>query len=120
MLNLKANNIPLVASPSEFEVTYLDLDDADSSVRTADGTLNRDRIAVKRQIKIGWNALTIVQLSQILKAMKDVFFDFTFPDPMEGKYITRKMYVGDRPTPMAFIRNGVIWYKDIKFTLTER
>ncbi|GJM84264.1 hypothetical protein HMSSN139_67600 [Paenibacillus sp. HMSSN-139] len=119
-MQIKVNGVPLVASPSEFRVTILDLDDADSSVRTADGTLNRDRITVKRQVEIGWNALTLIQISQILKAMKDVFFDFTFPDPMEGAYITRRMYIGDRPTPMAFERNGVIWYKDLKYTLTER
>jgi hypothetical protein len=119
-VQLKVNGVPLVASPSEFRVTILDLDDADSSVRTSDGMLNRDRIAVKRQIEIGWNALTSIQLSQILKAMKDVFFDFTFPDPMEGKYITKRMYVGDRPSPVAFERNGVLWWKDLKYTLTER
>ncbi|MGG3456046.1 DUF6711 family protein [Paenibacillus rhizolycopersici] len=119
-MQIKVNGVALVASPSEFRVTILDLDDADSSVRTADGTLNRDRITVKRQVEIGWNALTLIQISQILKAMKDVFFDFTFPDPMEGAYITRRMYIGDRPVPMAFERNGVIWYKDLKYTLTER
>lgn len=119
-MQLKVNGVPLVASPSEFRVTILDLDDADSSVRTADGTLNRDRIAVKRQIEIGWNALTNTQISQILKAMKDVFFDFTFPDPQEGTYITRRMYVGDRPSPVAIEKNGVLWWKDLKYTLTER
>lgn len=117
---LKVNGVALVASPSEFKVTILDLDDADSSVRTSDGTLNRDRVAVKRQVEIGWNALTNVQISQILKAMQNVFFDFTFPDPMVGDYITRRMYVGDRPAPVAFERNGVLWWKDLKFTLTER
>lgn len=119
-MQLKANNVPLVAKPSEFKVTILDLDDADSSVRTADGYLNRDRIGVKRQIEIGWNLLTSVQISQILKAMRDSFFDFTFPDPFEGTYITKRLYVGDRPVPMAFERKGVIYWKDIKFTLTER
>lgn len=52
--------------------------------------------------------------------MEDVFFDFTFPDPKEGVYITRKMYVGDRPSPIAFERKGVLWWKDLKFTLTEQ
>ncbi|MNW46503.1 hypothetical protein D3C74_238010 [compost metagenome] len=118
-MQLKVNNVPLVASPSEFKVTILDLDDADSSVRTSDGRLNRDRIRVIRQIEIGWNALTQTQISQILKAMENVFFDFYFPDPKDG-YITRKMYVGDRAVPIAFERKGVLWYKDLKFTLTEQ
>ncbi|MDN4069932.1 hypothetical protein QYF50_18685 [Paenibacillus vini] len=116
---LKANGVALVASPSEFKVTILDLDDADSSVRTSDGTLNRDRVAVKRQVEIGWNALTQVQISQILKAMENVFFDFSFTDPKDG-YVTKRMYIGDRAAPIAFERNGVLWYKDLKFTLTER
>ncbi|WMT42853.1 hypothetical protein RE628_11515 [Paenibacillus sp. D2_2] len=119
-MQLKANGKPLVASPSEFKVTILDLDDADSSVRTSDGKLNRDRVRVIRQIEIGWNALTGVQIKQILDAMENVFFDFTFPDPKAGGYITRKMYVGDRSAPVAFERKGVLWYKDLKFTLTEQ
>lgn len=119
-MQLKVNNVQLVASPSEFRVTILDLDDADSSVRTSDGRLNRDRVRVIRQIEIGWSALTTVQIKQILDAMEDVFFDFTFPDPKAGGYITRKMYVGDRPSPVAFERNGVLWWKDLKFTLTEQ
>lgn len=115
----KVNGTPIVAKPSEFKVTILDLDDADSTVRTSDGRLNRDRVRVIRQIEIGWNALTQPQLSQILKAMENVFFDFSFPDPKDG-YITRKMYVGDRAAPVLFERNGVLWYKDLKFILTEQ
>lgn len=119
-MQLRVNNVPLVATPSEFRVTILDLDDADSSVRTSDGTLNRDRVAVKRQVELSWNALTMVQISQILKAMDGVFFDFTFPDPMVGNYVTKRMYVGDRSAPVAIEKKGVLWWKDLKFTLTER
>ncbi|WP_110930963.1 DUF6711 family protein [Paenibacillus bouchesdurhonensis] len=119
-MQLKVNGTPLVASPSEFKVTLLDLDDADSTVRTSDGRLNRDRVRVIRQVEIGWNALTSIQIKQVLDAMENVFFDFTFPDPKAGGYITRRMYVGDRPSPVAFERNGVLWWKDLKFILTEQ
>lgn len=119
-MQLKVNGQNIVATPSEMQVTILDLDDADSSVRTADGTLNRDRVAVKRQIDLTWSMLSNVQISQILKAMDAVFFEFTFPDPMEDKNITKRVYVGNRAAPMAFVKNGVTWYKDFKITLTER
>lgn len=118
-MRLKVNGA-LIKSPSEFQVTILDLDDSDSSVRTADGTLNRDRITVKRQIDLSWNALRDFEISSILKAMDGVFFDFTYPDPMTGTELTKKMYVGNRPAPLGIEKNGVMWWTGLKITLTER
>ncbi|MBG9737087.1 DUF6711 family protein [Paenibacillus alvei] len=110
----------IAAYPSTFQVTILDIDDGNSSVRTANGTLNRDRVAVKRQIDMTWGVLSEKQISSILKAMSNVFFDFTFPDPMAGGSLTKKMYVGNRPAPFSVISNGVVHWNGLKLTLTER
>lgn len=109
-----------VAKPSEFTVTTMDLDDGESTTRTADGTLNRDRIAVKRQIELGWPALSWDAMSSLLQAMDAPFFEVKYPDPMAGEYLTKMMYVGNRPAPMAIERNGVIYWGGLKVTLTER
>ncbi|MEK5415066.1 DUF6711 family protein [Paenibacillus sp. FSL L8-0708] len=119
-MELRINGSPIVARPSEFQVEILDLDDADSTTRTADGTLNRDRVAVKRQIQISWPALSMSKISALLKQMSGVFFEFYFPDPMAGGYVTKTMYVGNRPTPMAIEKNGVVWWDGLKVTLTEK
>lgn len=117
---LRINNEDLPAYPADFTVTILDLDNADTSVRTADGNLHRDRITVKRQIEMTFNALPQEQIAAILQAVGNTFFEFTYPDPMDGGQATRTFYVGNRPAPMAVERNGVIWWSGLKLTLTER
>ncbi|BFH60752.1 DUF6711 family protein [Paenibacillus azoreducens] len=119
-MQLKINGQDIAVIPSQFQVTTMDLDDGESSVRTVDGTLNRDRIAVKRQVEMTWGPLRWSQISNILKAMDGVFFDFTYPDPMAGSYITKKMYVGNRPAPFAVAKGNEILWNGLKVTLTER
>lgn len=117
---LKINSVEIASYPAEFQVTILDLDNADSTERTADASLHRDRIAVKRQIDMRFPALPAPKISAILKAMQDPFFDFYYPDPMEGDYVTKMMYVGNRPAAIPIEKNGVIWWDGLQLTLTER
>ncbi|MEK4512856.1 DUF6711 family protein [Paenibacillus sp. FSL K6-2524] len=107
-------------SPSSLTVTVLDLDDGESSVRTADGSLNRDRIAVKRQIEATWGMLRWSEMSALYKEMEDVFFPVTYPDPMTGKYETKTFYVGNRPAPFAVAKGSEIMWNGLKVTLTEK
>jgi len=117
---LKINGIAIAAYPKEFSVTTMDLDDGDSSVRASDGTLTRDRIAVKTQIDLSWGVLKWAEISSILKAMESIFFDFYYPDPVIGGYTTKKFYVGNRPAPVA-VDNGVdLLWSGLKVTLTQQ
>src|SRR5690554_4759388 len=108
-MTIKINGVAVVA-PSEFTVTTLDIDNADSTNRSADGTLNRDRIAVKRQLEMSWNLLESDDISLILQQMSDVFFDVEYPDPTEGEYVTKTFYVGNRPAPMAIDKGEIIYW----------
>ncbi|WMT39748.1 hypothetical protein RE628_20480 [Paenibacillus sp. D2_2] len=117
---LKINSQEIAEYPSSFQVTTMDLDDGESTVRTADGTLNRDRIAVKRQIEMAWGPLKWDRISSILRSMEDVFFPVTYPDPMTGKYETKTFYVGNRPAPFAVAQGTEIMWNGLKVTLTEK
>lgn len=117
---IRINGAEIAAYPKEFTVTTLDIDNSESTVRTADGTLNRDRVAVKRQIEMTWSALDWETISALLQSIKDVFFDLYYPDPMDGTYATRTFYVGNRPTPFAMNKNGTIMWNGLKVTLTEK
>lgn len=110
----------LTEYPKEFKVTTVDIDDGESTVRTADGTLTRDRIAVKRQIEMAWGVLNWDTTSQILRSMSKVFFDVYYPDPLDGKYATRTFYAGNRPVPFIVTEGNDIKWNGIKVTLTER
>lgn len=115
---LKIDSVEIAAYPRELTVTILDLD-SDSTTRTADGTLQRDRITVKRQIEMTWNAITNTQISSILTAMSGTSFSFYYPDPLSGAYETKSFYVGNRPAPIAIEKGGVIYWAGLKMTLTE-
>jgi len=119
-LLIKIDGTELRKYPKEFSVTTLDLDDGESTFRTADGTLSRDRVAVKKQIEMSWGVLVWDDIAWIMQAMGAVFFDLYYPDPMEGLYVTKTFYVGNRPAPVAFERDGVLNWENLKVTLTER
>lgn len=119
-MELKINNVEIAAYPKEFSVTPLDIDNGESSVRSADGTLTRDRVVVKRQIEMTWSALNWATMSALLQSMKDVFFTLYYPDPMDGVYVTRTFYVGNRPTPFAIGKGEDIIWSGLKVTLTEK
>jgi len=117
---LKINGQEIAAYPSQFTVTTMDIDDGESSVRTADGTLNRDRITVKRQIEMSWGVLRWSQISAIMKAMEGVFFELTYPDPSAGTEVTKSFYVGNRPAPFTVQNGNEILWNGLKVTLTEK
>lgn len=117
---LRINGVEIAAYPAVFRVTILDLDDADSSTRTSDGRLNRNRVAVKRQIDMEFNAMPADKISGVLRAMENVFFDFYYPDPMIGDYTTKTFYVGNRPAAIPIEKDGVIWWEGLRITLTEQ
>ncbi|WP_217595505.1 DUF6711 family protein [Cohnella sp. GbtcB17] len=119
-MDIKVNGTSLAQAPTEFTVTPLDIDDSEATGRTADGTLHRARIAVKRQIDMSWGLLNWADTASILQAMEGPFFELTYPDPMDGKYMTRTFYAGNRPTPAALSKGGTVYWSKLKMTLTER
>lgn len=119
-MQLKINGVNIAAQPKEFIVTPMDLDNSESTLRAANGMLSRDRIAVKRQIDITFSALTWPVMAQLLQSMANAFFELYYPDPMEGTYITKTFYVGNRPSSVAIEKNGVMYWDGLKITLTER
>lgn len=113
---LKINGVA-IATPKTFEVTISDLDG--ESNRNTNGDLIRDRIAVKRKLNCEWAPLSQDECSNLLKAVKDVFFQVTYPDPELGM-ATKTMYVGDRTSPVYSVKNGVARWRGVKFNLVER
>lgn len=113
---LKINGVA-ISTPIKFEVQISDLDG--ESTRNANGFLIRDRIAVKRKLICEWPPLNRSECSKLLKSVKDVFFDVTYPDPELGM-VTKTMYVGDRTTPAYQYKDGEVKWSGVKFNLVER
>ncbi|SFD43982.1 DUF6711 family protein [Bacillus sp. UNCCL81] len=90
-----------VKTPSEFQVTILDLD-SEKSTRNANGTLVRTRIAIKRKISVTFPPTTIAEMQTILNAIDNngaTSFYCKYLDPKDGIQ-TKQFYVGDRVAPL--------------------
>ena len=113
---LKINDIS-VKSPSELQVDFSDIDG--ETHRNARGEMIRDRIATKRKLNCKWPALSQAEMSILLNAVKDVFFNVEYWDPLEGKK-TRTFYVGDRQMPVLRIKNGVPIWEGLTMNFIEK
>lgn len=118
-MEIKINGTEIAAYPDKFVPGIFDIDDADSSVRTSNADLHRDRIAVKRQLDMSWGILTWPEISAVLKSMADASFTVTYPDPQEGTYVTKLFYVGNRTAAVALSNGAEVLWSGLKLTLTE-
>ncbi len=91
-----------IAAPKTYQASLSDIDG--ESNRNANGELIRDRIATKRKLEMDWGPLSQDEISILLTAIEDEFFEVTFPDPKEG-ILTKTMYVGNR-TAAAYTYDG--------------
>lgn len=108
-----------VAAPDVYKVTIADLDA--SANRSGNGTLFRDRVAVKRTIELSWLMIDAQELSVLLTNMSSVFFPVTYLDPELNAQKTGTFYVSDRNAGVA-IKNadGSYSWRDVAFSLVER
>lgn len=105
--------------PSGMQLTYQDLDSNESG-RTADGTMFRDRIDVKRRIDVTWKWLSAKQMSDILKTVQNQFFEVRFLDPKTGAFSTMIAYVGDRTPNYYSVVNGMYGFRDFSIGIIEQ
>ena len=95
----KSGSTAVLPTPSELKWSLSDLD-ADGSGRNPNGDMFRDRVAVKRKLECTWPPLLANEMSELLNAVSDIFFELTYPDAMTGSNRTMTCYVGDRSSPI--------------------
>lgn len=95
---------PIVLQPG-----IQDLDSGEGSGRNQDGTMFRDRVAVKRSIHCEWGVLSRQEMSELLEAMSAPSFPLTYPDPQTGQMETITAYVGDRVPAMCSFISETDW-----------
>lgn len=108
-----------IAAPDTYEVVIADLDA--SANRSGNGTLFRDRIAVKRTINMSWLFLSQQELGALLNSVSPVFFSVTYLDPQTMGENTGTFYVSDRTAGVA-VKNadGSYRWRDVSLSLVER
>ncbi len=80
--------------------------------------MNKARKGQARTLKLAWRAIHLPVCSQILQAFNAEYVQVEFLDPMEGGWITKTFYVGDRNAPSYNSALGL--WKSVEFTLIQR
>ena len=111
-----------IADPQTLTWDIYDLDSEDGAGRNQEGLMFRDRVAVKRKLNCTWPPMDDHEMSKLLKAMDNVFFQLRYPDAHDGMYREGEFYVGDRSTPMYVWNNekGKFLWEGLSANFIER
>ena len=118
-MKLKINGIN-VTKPKTFVVNIIDVEDSDSTMQMSDGSINRDIIAVKRQIEVDFDTLSWANCSVILNLFQEDFTNINYPDPLLGTYTTKTFFVTRKTSPYLVKHKGELYWQGLSFTLIER
>lgn len=114
---IRSVNGVAVKSPSSYKWKLEDLSASDAG-RTEDTVMDKKRIGQLVGIELQWNKVSIPDASTILKQFNPEYITVVYLDAMEGDYIERVFYVGERSAPLY---NGELGLWDnITFNLIGR
>ena len=92
--------------------------DGPNAGREQDGTLVRDRIAIKYRWDVTCRPLTGAELSAILKAIEPEWVTLEYEDPVTATVKTAQFYSNNIPATFAIKRrNGTVVWSGVTFPL---
>lgn len=115
MAILKINGVDMPSSSS----LGFGIQDISKADRNARGTMIKEHIATKQKLQLSWSFLTAPELSKILTAVRPSSFKATYIDPVTNQLRTGDFYAGDRNVEAMIYKDGVPYYKELKFSITE-
>lgn len=90
-----------------------------SAERDATGYLHRTMVATKHTFKMGWKNITWDMTQSILKKVSPAKFEFTVPDPADGRAKTYECYAGDRSWECVWSPGGEDSIGNLSFNVIE-
>ena len=108
-----------IVNPNKIDVGKFNLTKA---ARAADGTMNMEIIATKRNLALEWAMISSSDLKTILDLLDvGIFHTVVFPDPQEaGGTISISAYVGDINEGVWHTKGGVRYWQKVRIGLIER
>lgn len=95
--------------------------DGPNAGRTLDGTMIRDRRAIKIRWDVTCKPLTSAELSTVLTLIEPEFVLLNYSDPVTNALASDKFYANNFPTQFAMItRNGVEYWSGLSFPLIQK
>lgn len=117
MSYLAVNGVTL-KTPKKFQFDIEDIDN--ESGRNANGDMIRFVVARKVKLNLEWGSLTDSEVSTILKALKEPFFQVAYPDAEQGKIVTKTFYAGGKSTPAYSWHPTLPKWEGLSVNLIER
>lgn len=113
-----------VKTPSAITWSIQDVSAQDAG-RTLDGIMHKERLPMpngqKRKMKLEWFAVKFgEESSALLQAFTPEYLDVTYPDPQEGKLVTKVFYTGDKELRFATWWDGKQVLTNLTFSLIEQ
>lgn len=106
-----------IPTPSSYQYILSDISASDAG-RTEDTAMQKERIAQYRKLELEWSYITTAEISQILTAFQDEYFEVQFLDALSGGYDTAEFYVGDRTAPLYSALTGL--WEGLTLNIIER
>jgi len=88
--------------------------------RTDDALMHKNRVAQKRKIQVGYSARTPDVMTTVLRAINPEYISVYYYDLLDGGYVTKTFYVGDRSAPFKYWWDGKHVIESLNFDLIER
>lgn len=114
---IRSVNGVAIKSPSAYKWKLEDLSASDAG-RTEDTVMDKKRIGQLIGIELQWNKVSIPDAAKLLKQFNPEYVEVCYLDAMEGKYVTKTFYVGDRSAPLYNSELGL--WDNIAFNLIGR
>ena len=93
--------------------------DAAGAGRDLSGLMTRKRVANKRKLSMTMGIVSGERMKALSAALDKQYVKVTYDDPQFGRS-TRTFYGSEVSATPFYEQNGVTWYKDGAFNLTER
>lgn len=110
--------------PSSMEYQLYDLDSGDSTGRNLEGSMLRDRVAVKEKVVMEFPPMQAQDFTTMMALISQPFFQCRYYSLNTGTERDVTMYVGDRSAKRYYTldaeNNKVQIWKDIKFNFIEQ
>ena len=119
----KADDLKPMPTPDGYQWGLQDISAADSGrVNDRTNTMYKMRTSQKRKLQLSWTDPDLATASKILKAFNPEYVWVRYLDVMEGTFMVRQFYVGDRSAPFRSVRlspTGAV-VSTLSFDIIER
>lgn len=117
----KIDNIDITPYIAKGGVRWTRADvDGPNAGRLMDGTMVRDRVAIKYRVDVTCRPLTLSEAAIVLKLIEPEWVIVTATNPFAGTTKTYTMYSNNIPAAFATTINGVEYWNGISFPLIEQ